>query len=153
VRLAQLAAVLHARPALFDALLTATDLPTLTRFFQAPTSAYWRGHYRPGVAGKVPGLGKSSIDLLITNVVVPLRVAYARHTGQHELVESALALLSLLPAERNHLTDDYAALGFQHRSSADSQGLLALHRAYCAPRRCLHCAVGSRILQRNLATR
>jgi hypothetical protein len=153
VRLAQLAAVLHARPALFDALLTAADLPTLMKFFQVPTAEYWRGHFRPGVAGKVPGLGKSSIHLLITNVVVPLRVAYARHIGQPELVESAVALLSLLPAEHNHLTDDYAALGFQHRSSADSQGLLALHRTYCAPRRCLHCAVGSRILQRNLVTR
>ncbi|WP_375437282.1 DUF2851 family protein [uncultured Hymenobacter sp.] len=153
VRLAQLGAVLHARPALFDALLTAADLPTLTKFFQVPTSAYWRGHYRPGVAGKVPGLGKSSIHLLITNVVVPLRVAYARHIGQPELVESALALLSLLPAEHNHITDNYAVLGFQHRNAADSQGLLALHRAYCAPRRCLHCAVGSRILQRNLVER
>ncbi|MDF7810991.1 DUF2851 family protein [Hymenobacter sp. YC55] len=153
VRLAQLAAILHARPALFDAMLTAADLPTLTKFFQVPTSAYWREHYRPGVAGKVPGLGKSSIHLLVANVVVPLRVAYARHTGQIELVESALALLSLLPAEHNHITDDYAGLGFQHRSSADSQGLLALHRAYCAPRRCLQCAVGSRIMQRNLAAR
>lgn len=152
VRLAQLAAVLHARPALFDAMLTAADLPTLTKFFQAPTSKYWREHYRPGATGKVPALGKSSIYLLITNVVVPLRIAYARHTGQPELVENALALLSLLPAEHNHITDDYDALGFQHRSSADSQGLLALHRTYCAPRRCLHCAVGSRILQRNLVS-
>lgn len=153
VRLAQLAAVLHARPALFDALLTAADLPTLMRFFLVPTSEYWRGHYRPGVPGKVPALGKSSVYLLITNVVVPLRVAYARYTGQPDLVESAVTLLTLLPAEHNHLTDDYAALGFQHRSSADSQGLLALHRAYCEPRRCLQCAIGSRILQRNLVSR
>lgn len=153
VRLAQLAAVLHARPALFDALLTAADLPTLLRFFQVPTSTYWRNHYRPGVAGKVPALGKSSIYLLVTNVVVPLRVAYAHHTGQQEQVESAVSLLTLLPPEHNHLTDDYAALGFQHRSSADSQGLLALHRAYCAPRRCLQCAIGSRILQRNPVSR
>jgi hypothetical protein len=149
VRLAQLAAVLHARPALFDALLTAADVPTLMRFFQVPTADYWRTHYRPGVLGKVPALGKSSIQVLITNVVVPLRVAYARHVGQPELVESAVALLSGLPAEHNHVTDAYAAQGFGHRSAADSQGLLALHRGYCAPRRCLHCAIGSRILQRN----
>jgi hypothetical protein len=153
VRLAQLAAVLHARPALFDTLLTAADLPTLLKFFQVPTADYWRNHYRPGVPGNVPSLGKSSIHVLITNVVVPLRVAYARHVGQPELVESAVALLSLLPAEHNHLTDEYAALGFQHRSSADSQGLLALHRTYCAPRRCLQCAVGSRILQRQPSSR
>ncbi|QNH60947.1 DUF2851 family protein [Hymenobacter sediminicola] len=153
VRLAQLAAVLHARPALFDALLSAADVPTLLRFFQAPTTDYWRGHYRPGVPGKVPTLGKSSIQVLITNVVVPLRVAYARHVGQPELVESAVALLSQLSAEHNHITDAYAAQGFVHRTAADSQGLLALHRGYCVPRRCMQCAIGSRILQRNMAIR
>ena len=149
VRLVQLAAILHTRPALFDALLTAADVPTLTRFFQVPTADYWRMHYRPGVPGKVPALGKSSIQVLITNVVVPLRVAYTRHVGQPELVESAVALLGGLPAEHNHVTDSYAAQGFGHRTAADSQGLLALHRGYCTPRRCLHCAIGSRILQRN----
>lgn len=153
VRLAQLAAVLHARPALFDALLTAADVPGLLKFLQAPVSEYWSTHYRPGATSKVPSMGKGSVFLLITNVVVPLRVAYARHVGQPELVESAVALLSLLPAEHNHLTDAYEALGFQHRSSADSQGLLALSRAYCTPRRCLNCAIGSRILQQNLVVR
>lgn len=149
VRLAQLAAVLHARPALFDALLTAADVPTLLRFLQAPASEYWRSHFRPGAPGKVPGLGKGSAYLLITNVVVPLRVAYARHIGQPEMVENAVALLSQLPAEHNHITDYYAAHGFSHRTTADSQGLLALNRGYCVPRRCVHCAIGSRILQQN----
>ncbi|OGX86798.1 DUF2851 family protein [Hymenobacter glacialis] len=147
VRLGQLVGLLHARPALFDALLTADSTTALTEFFQAPTPQYWRTHFRPGRAGKVPALGKASIALLITNVVVPLRVAYARHVGQPALVESSLALLSELPAEHNQYTDVYEALGFTHRTAADSQGLLALHKGYCAPRRCLHCAIGSRLVQ------
>ena len=147
VRLGQLAGLFHARPALFDALLTAQSVAALTEFFQAPAPAYWRAHFRPGRPGKVPGLGKSSIDLLIANVVVPLRVAYARHVGQPTLVESSVALLSELPAEHNQYTDVYEALGFAHQTAADSQGLLALHKSYCAPRRCLHCAIGSRLVQ------
>ncbi|WP_035560251.1 DUF2851 family protein [Hymenobacter sp. IS2118] len=147
VRLGQLAGLLHARPALFDALLTAQHVGALTEFFRAPVPPYWRTHYRPGRPGKVPALGKSSTDLLITNVVVPLRVAYARHVGQPELVESSVALLTELPAEHNQFTDVYEALGFTHRSAADSQGLLALHKNYCAPRRCLHCVIGSRLVQ------
>ncbi|SFP81062.1 DUF2851 family protein [Hymenobacter arizonensis] len=147
VRLGQLAGLLHARPALFDALVTAQSVSALAEFFQAPVSEYWRTHFRPGRAGKVPAIGKSSICLLITNVVVPLRVAYARHLGQPALVESSVALLSELPAEHNQFTDVYDALGFAHGSAADSQGLLALHKSYCAPRRCLHCAIGSRLVQ------
>jgi hypothetical protein len=91
-------------------------------------------------------LGKSSIELLIINVVVPLRVAYARHTGQPELTESSVALLGQLPAEHNQYTDLYASLGFEHRTAADSQGLLALHQGYCQPRRCLHCAIGAKLV-------
>ena len=147
VRLGQLAGLLHARPALFDALLTAQSVAALTEFFRAPAPEYWRTHYRPGRAGKVAGLGRASIDLLITNVVVPLRVAYARHVGQFELVESTVALLGELPAEHNQFTDGYAALGFAHRTAADSQGLLAMHKSYCVPRRCLQCVIGSRLVQ------
>ena len=147
VRLGQLAGLLHARPALFDALLTAQSVAALTEFFQAPVPEYWRTHFRPGRPGKVPALGKASINLLITNVVVPLRVAYARHLGQPALVESSVTLLSELPAEHNQYTDVYEALGFAHRTAADSQGLLAMHQNYCSPRRCLHCAIGSRLVQ------
>ncbi len=147
VRLGQLAGLLHARPALFDALLTAQSVAALTEFFRAPAPEYWRTHFRPGRPGKAPALGKASTDLLITNVVVPLRVAYARHLGQPALVESSVALLSELPAEHNQFTDVYEALGFVHRTAADSQGLLALHQNYCVPRRCLHCAIGSRLVQ------
>ncbi|GGF25684.1 DUF2851 family protein [Hymenobacter cavernae] len=153
VRLSQFAALLHARPTLFDALLTAADVLTLEQFFAAPLSEYWREHYRPGRTGKVPILGRSSAQLLVTNVVVPLRVAYARYVGQPELTESAVALLNQLPAERNHLTEPYEALNFSHRSAADSQGLLALGRSYCEPRHCLRCAIGSHVLRQNKVLR
>ena len=153
VRLGQLVGLLHARLTLFDALLTAGSVAALTAFFQVPVPPYWRMHFRPGRPGKVPSLGKSSTDLLITNVVVPLRVAYARHVGQLALVESSVALLSDLPAEHNQYTDVYEALGFTHRTAADSQGLLPLHKSYCAPRRCLHCAIGSRLVQQPRAAR
>jgi len=147
VRLGQLVGLLHRRPALFDALLTAGSVAALSEFFGgAPAPDYWRAHFRPGRPGKVPTLGKSSIELLITNVVVPLRVAYAHHAGQPALVESSITLLTELPAEHNQYTDLYQELGFEHRTAADSQGLLALRQGYCEPRRCLHCAIGGRLV-------
>jgi hypothetical protein len=147
VRLGQLVGLLHRRPALFDALLTAQSVVALGEFFAgAPAPSYWQQHFRPGRPGKVPSLGKSSVELLIINVVVPLRVAYGRYTGQPDLVESSVGLLSELPAEHNQYTDLYQDLGFEHRTAADSQGLLALHKGYCQPRRCLHCAIGGRLV-------
>ena len=153
VRLAQLAALIHAQPRLFQPLLDAPDVPTLERILLAPVGDYWQRHYRPGAAatGKVAALGRSSAHLLVSNVVVPLRVAHAQSLGDREGVEAAVELLTQLPREQNSVLAPYEALGFQHRSAADSQGLLALQRGYCQPRRCLHCAIGSRILQRNVS--
>ncbi|AIZ63811.1 hypothetical protein PK28_09125 [Hymenobacter sp. DG25B] len=149
VRLAQLAALLHARPLLFDALLSAQNVAALEQFFSAKSSAYWHTHYRPGRAGNVPALGRSSMHLLIINVVVPLRVAYARTVDQAEQVEAALHLLTQLPAEKNHILALYEGLPFTQRTAADSQGLLMLATAYCQPLRCVECAIGSRILRHN----
>ncbi|MCR5886363.1 DUF2851 family protein [Hymenobacter sp. J193] len=148
-RLVQLAALLHARPTLFAALLAAADVPTLEAFFRVPLADYWHKHTRPGRPGKLTELGRDSVHLLISNVVVPLRVAYARHVGQSELAEEAVNLLAQLPAEHNRLLAPFEALGFQNKSAADSQGLLTLQREYCQPRRCLHCAIGNRILRQN----
>ncbi|OON70145.1 DUF2851 family protein [Hymenobacter sp. CRA2] len=151
VRLAQLAALVHAQPRLFQPLLDAPDVATLEKMLLVPVGEYWQRHYRPGVpADKVPGLGRSSAHLLISNVVVPLRVAYAQSVGEQEGVEAAVELLAQLPREQNSVLAPYEALQFRHRTAADSQGLLALQRGYCQPRRCLHCAIGSRILQRNV---
>ncbi|AYA36554.1 DUF2851 family protein [Hymenobacter oligotrophus] len=152
VRLAQLAALLHAQPRLFQPLLDAPDVRTLEKLLLVPVSEYWQSHYRPGVpAAKVPGLGKSSAHLLIINVVVPLRIAHARSIDNQAGIEATVELLTQLPREQNSILAVYEALEFRHRSAADSQGLLALHNGYCAPRRCLHCAIGSRILQRNVS--
>ncbi|WP_185816953.1 DUF2851 family protein [Hymenobacter metallilatus] len=147
VRLAQLLALLLARPSLFDALLTARNVPALEQFFMAPLPPYWQTHSRPGRPGKVAGLGRGSVHLLITNVVVPLRVAYAHSVGNPELVETAVSLLDHLPPEHNHLTEPYEAAGFRNETAADSQGLLALQHGYCAPRRCTTCSIGARLLR------
>ncbi|RSK41222.1 DUF2851 family protein [Hymenobacter perfusus] len=147
VRLVQLLALLHARPTLFDALLTARDVRALEQFFSAPLPTYWQAHTRPGKPGKVALLGRSSVHLLITNLVVPLRVAYARSLSNLEQVENTVNMLDQLPPEHNHLTDAYKAAGFRNASAADSQGLLALQQGYCAPRRCVQCGIGAALLR------
>ena len=148
VRLGQLAGLLHARPALFDALLTAQSVAALTEFFQAPAPDVL-AHALPArpARARCPAWAKAastcSSPTWWCRCAWPTPATWASPT----LVESSVALLSELPAEHNQYTDVYEALGFAHRTAADSQGLLALHKSYCAPRRCLHCAIGSRLVQ------
>jgi len=147
VRLVQLLALLHARPTLFDVLLTAQSVRGLEQFFDAPLPAYWQTHTRPSKPGKTVPLGRGSMHLLITNLVVPLRVAYARSLSNLELIEKTMDLLDQLPPEHNHFTDAYEEAGFHNASAADSQGLLALQQGYCAPRRCVQCGIGAALLR------
>ncbi len=150
LRLAQLAAVLARHDHLLAGLRGAAGSPReLTAFFTAPASAYWQHHYQFGSAAEKPlTLGADSARRLLTNVAVPVLVAYARYHDRPGDVEEALALLDRLPAERNHLVSPYETLGFRNRTAADAQGLLGLYHGYCAPRACLRCAIGANILKR-----
>ena len=105
----------------------------------------------PGRVGKfkIGGLGKSSIHLLLINVIAPLLVAYARETNQPELTEKALHLLEQLPPEKNAILTMYETLAFENNAAAQSQGLLSLHQFYCLPVNCLKCSIGNSILKRS----
>jgi hypothetical protein len=121
----------------------------MAAFFAAPVSAYWQQHYQFGKAATMPAqLGADSTHRLVMNVAVPVLTAYARYHHRAGDVEEALAVLDRLPAEHNRVLAPYEALGFENRTAADSQGLLGLWNAYCAPRACLRCAIGAHILKR-----
>ncbi|MFC5272012.1 DUF2851 family protein [Adhaeribacter terreus] len=150
VRLAQLAALFTSREHLFSFFLADHSLKAFETFFFAKPSAYWQTHYMPGRSGKfkIGSIGKSSVNILLINIVAPLLVAYAHETGQLALVEKALNLLEMLPPEKNHILTMYEGLGFENKAASQSQGLLALGQNYCQPVRCLHCAIGNGILKR-----
>lgn len=154
VRLAQVAALFSAREHWFAAFLETKTLKQWESFLTALPSKYWQEHYLPEHRGnfKTGSLGKTSIHLLLINVVAPLLAAYARETDKPELTEKALHLLEQLPAEKNHILAMYQELGFENKSAAQSQGLLQLHRNYCLPVKCLQCAIGNSILKKPKST-
>ncbi|MBK0402136.1 DUF2851 family protein [Adhaeribacter sp. BT258] len=151
VRLAQLAALFTSQEHIFSFFLADHSIKDLEAFFVAKPSFYWENHYMPGRSGKIKvgAIGKSSINILLINIVAPLLVAYAHETGQLTLVEKALNLLEMLPPEKNQILTLYEALGFENKAASQSQGLLALSQNYCRPVRCLHCAIGNGILKRS----
>jgi len=55
--------------------------------------------------------------------------------------------LEQIAAEKNAITKGYATLGIQIKTASDSQAVIQLKNAYCNQKRCLECAVGSKILK------
>ena len=52
-----------------------------------------------------------------------------------------------LPAEENSEMTGWKGIGVDIKGAADSQALLQLKHQYCQEKRCLHCAIGGKLLK------
>lgn len=149
IRIAQLAGLLVGQQNLFSKIIEAGNPKQVLALFDAEQSAYWRTHYRFGVAAKNPvaPLGSASVQNIIINTVVPLLVAYGMIHDESSYKEQAIDLLQNLPAENNKITRQWLPLGMKVKTAFDSQGLIELYKSFCMKRRCLECGVGSWLIK------
>ncbi|MEM1216873.1 MAG: DUF2851 family protein, partial [Bacteroidota bacterium] len=150
VRLAQWATLLFRTGQLFSKMLAAQNLREIENAFEVELSNYWQTHYRLEREGKrsTKRLGKTHVHLLVINIIAPFLFLYGKEMGDERYQDRALDLLEAVPAERNHVLDNWKKLGVKVPKAAQSQGLLHLKKHYCEEKRCLECAIGCHILKR-----
>lgn len=95
----------------------------------------------------VDKMGRSSIDILLINTVIPYKYAYALHRNNTAQAEEALALMEQIPAENNTIVRQWRVLGQEIKNAADTQALLHLYQNYCQHHECINCEVGYQIFQ------
>ena len=86
-------------------------------------------------------LGKSSIDILLINTVIPYKYAYM----QNRQVDAAIQWLNAIKKEDNTIVRQWAMLGQAIRTAADTQALIHLYQNYCQPHLCFNCHVGYQV--------
>lgn len=150
VRLAQWAALLTATGNSYDRLLAYDDPGPVQALLDVEPQGYWNDHYRLGKRGtpSPKRLGRSAADSLIINSIVPYLFAMGRLRGHQPWEDRALTLLEGLPAERNAIIREWAALGVAATCAGQSQALIELRKRYCAEHRCLSCAIGIQLHKR-----
>ena len=126
LRISQFAQLMYQSENLLSKLLDTDDLKELEALFA------------------VPQMGKSSIDILLINTVVPYKYAYAKHRNDSF---DAYALMSKIPAENNTIIRQWRVLGQEIKNAADTQALLHLYQNYCQHHECINCEVGYKIFQ------
>lgn len=154
LRIAQFAQLIHKSSHLFSQLLTITGTDNFIACFETAASSYWDDHYRfdkKSVMHK-KAMGRSSIESLTINTVVPFLFIYGKFRDEHQYCDRALLLLEDLRPEKNKVSAHWAALGIHARSAYESQALLQLHTNYCRQFRCLECSIGHRILNQGLTS-
>ncbi len=146
LRLAQAAAILASPEALFDIFI---EQEALQIKLQCNPSSYWKKHYKFGVKanGKVPTLGKASIDLIGINVVAPVLTAYSKSIQNDEYIQQALALLEQLKPEQNKIIRIWEGLSVKAANAGESQGLIELYNENCSNKTCLTCGIGFNLIK------
>ena len=133
LRIRQFAELLYKSENLLSKILNTDDLKELEELFN------------------VSKIGKSSIDILLINTVIPYKYAYAKHRGLEpsSLIQAdkIMTLMEQIPAENNTIVRQWRVLGQQIRNAADTQALLHLYQNYCQHHECINCEVGYKIFQ------
>jgi hypothetical protein len=72
--------------------------------------------------------------------------AYSTLRQEPRQRDKALRWLESLPPENNTVIRRWQQLGLPAATAADTQALLELRKNFCAPKRCLDCAIGRILL-------
>ena len=150
IRLAQFAALIVQSNHLFSKILEVKEVKALRALFaDIKINPYWDNHYRFDKGSPPTGkhFGQSSVDTVLLNTVALFLFSYGRHMQQTYFTSRALKLLENIPAENNHVTQDFATLGVNIFTAFESQALLELKNNYCDYKKCLQCGVGIKILK------
>ena len=150
LRIAQFAGLVNTSHSLFSSVIEATYIEDLRKLFEVSASVYWDTHFsfNKYTKRKSKMMGKSTIDIIIINAIIPTIFAYARYNNNDELRLRALGFLESLNCERNYITKSVKKMGVKLHSAADSQALIQLKNEYCDKKRCLHCEIGNKLIRK-----
>ena len=131
LRIRQFAQLLYQSDNLFSKILDTNDIKDLVQLFE------W-------IDSSVPPLGKSSIEILLINTVIPYKYAYAKHRNE---TFDAISIMEKIPAENNTIVRQWKVLGQVIKNAADTQALLHLYQNYCQHSECINREVGYQIFK------
>lgn len=150
IRIAQLVSLFHQQENLFSKVIKIENLEGFYTLFSVGVNEFWKTHYTFESISKksAKNLTKSFIDLLIINTIIPLKFLYQKSRGEVD-EESIMKLMKQIKPEKNSIISKFSDLKIKSKSAFETQSLLELRNNYCASKRCLQCAIGVKILNRN----
>ncbi|MBT8261733.1 MAG: DUF2851 family protein [Bacteroidia bacterium] len=149
IRLSQLSMLYSKNQQLFSNLIEASSKGEYYALLKFEASEYWKDHYNFGTqsVSRSKLMSNAFIDLLLINVVLPLKFFYMRTHGQFNDNEF-MDLAQSLGAEENGIIRKFAELRPKATNVLESQALLQLKSEYCEKKQCLRCAIGNWFLKR-----
>lgn len=150
IRIAQFASLFNQHQGLFSKIQTLNSKDDFYDLFRVGVDDFWKEHYSFNSKSKktTKMLTKSFIDLLLINTIIPLKFVYLKQKGD-SIQNETLNLIQQISPEKNKIITRYSDLNISSQNAMDSQALLTLKNDYCSKKRCLNCAIGNSILNRD----
>ena len=150
IRLSQLAMLYHEQQNLFSKIMVAKSIGELYKLFTVSTSTFWETHFTFNKTAKQSKktMTKSFIDLLLINTIIPLKFSYSKYQGKiidNEIVE----IIQNIVSEKNSIIEKFNSIKSVSTTALQSQALLQLKNEYCKKNKCLQCAIGNSLLNKN----
>ncbi len=148
VRIAQFANLVYRSSHLFSKITETKNLNQLIALFDADVSDYWNTHFhfQKKSSEKEKALGRSSVENILINTVVPFLYVYGKEKERSSFCERALFLLEKIAPENNFIIKEWKEAGITPKSAWQTQALIQLTNNYCVHKKCLQCAIGLKIL-------
>ncbi len=144
VRLGQLAALMHHGLVNWSAVSGVAELDELIDRFRVQSLMVGLNmQANPGLSER---MGKSAIELIIANAVIPMAYHEARLQNKFDTIDRLLDWMDSLPKEQNKITRNWETVGWKARSLLETQGQIYLFNEYCCRKKCVSCSIGVTLL-------
>jgi len=159
IRIGQFAQLIHKSSHLFSKLLETKNAKQAFDLFDVYAGEYWNTHFmfdklssftekEEAVSGD-KHLGKTSIENILINTVVPVLFYYGKQKGIAKIQQRAFEYLEHIAAEQNKITKQWITYKVPCENAYQAQALIQLYNFYCSEKKCLSCAIGNKILKQN----
>lgn len=96
---------------------------------------------------EVSGMSMNTANVIICNSVVPFLLWLSDWKKDSIYVEKAMAILEILPAEKNEIITKWNRFHIQASNALESQGMIQLYNEKCKKKACLNCKIGRFCMQ------
>lgn len=146
IRIAQLAKIITKNGNMFSKIRDADDIEEIKDLFDVELNSYWDNHFQFDKISKVERrkvLGKTAVDLIIINAIVPMLFHYGYIHSLESCKEKAMCFLEQIEAEDNLIIRNFQNSGIVLQNAFQTQAILHMYKYYCKRRRCLDCRIYS----------
>ncbi len=152
IRIAQLAKIIAKNGNMFSKIKDSANINEITELFNIELNSYWDNHFqfdKTSNTEKKKIIGKTAIDSIIINAVIPMIFYYGYYHSDERYKEKAMNYLEQIVPENNVVIREFRNSGIKLENAFHTQAIIYMYKHYCRRKRCLECRIYCTLSKKN----